>query len=55
MSFPSVSGKNWIFKKFDPSDVIKLSENFVTSDESNSLNSQFFPLTEEKLIFLIDF
>ena len=28
--------------------------NFVISDESNFLNSQFFPLTEEKLIFLID-
>jgi len=27
----------------------------VISDESNSLNSQFFPLTEEKLISLIDF
>ena len=55
MSISSVSGKNWVFKKFDTSDIIKFSENFVTSDESNSLNSQFFPLTEEMLIFLIDF
>ena len=28
MNFSSVSGKNWLFKKFNSSDVIKFSENF---------------------------
>ena len=27
MNFPSVSGKNWLFRKFDSSDVIKFIEN----------------------------
>ena len=28
----SVSGKNWIFKKFNPSDVNKFSEDFSLSE-----------------------
>jgi len=32
MNFSSVSGKNWLFKKFDASDVIKLSENYSLSE-----------------------
>ncbi len=32
MIFSSVSGKNWIFKKFDNSDVKKFSENYSTSE-----------------------
>ena len=27
MNFPSVSGKNWLFRKFDSTDVTKFSEN----------------------------
>ena len=32
MKFSSVSGKNWIFKKFDSSDIIKFSENYSLSE-----------------------
>ena len=32
MNFPSVSGKNWLFKKFDSSDVIKFSESFSLTE-----------------------
>jgi len=32
MSFSSVSGKNWLFKKFDSSDVVKFSEHYSLSD-----------------------
>ena len=32
MNLSSVSGKNWIFKKFDSSDVSKFSENFSLSE-----------------------
>ena len=32
MNFASVSGKNWIFKKFDTSDVKKYSEQFSLSE-----------------------
>jgi len=32
MNFSSVSGKNWLFKKFDSSDVNKFSENFSLSE-----------------------
>ena len=32
MSFSSVSGKNWLFKKFDSSDVIKFSENYSLTE-----------------------
>lgn len=32
MSFSSVSGKNWLFKKFDTSDIIKFSENYSLSE-----------------------
>ena len=28
MNFSSITGKNWIFKKFDNSDVKKFSENY---------------------------
>ena len=28
MSFSSVSGKNWLFKKFDSSEITKLTENY---------------------------
>ena len=28
MNFSSVNGKKWLLKKFNPSDVIKFSENF---------------------------
>ena len=32
MSLASVSGKNWLFKKFDPSDVIKISESYALTE-----------------------
>ena len=32
MSFSSVSGKNWLFNKFNPSDVIKFAEHFSLSE-----------------------
>ena len=32
MNFPSVSGKNWLFKKFDSSEVSKLVENYSLSE-----------------------
>ena len=32
MNFSSVSGKNWIFKKFNSSDVIKFTENFSLTE-----------------------
>ena len=32
MSFSSVSGKNWLFKKFDTSDVTKFAENYSLSE-----------------------
>ena len=32
MSFSSVSGKNWLFKRFDSSDVIKFSENYSLTE-----------------------
>ena len=32
MSFPSVSGKNWLFKKFDTSDITKFSEIYSLSE-----------------------
>ena len=39
MNFTSVSGKNWIFKKFDSSDVKKYSENFSLSETVSKLIS----------------
>ena len=32
MNFSSVSGKNWLFKNFNPSDVTKFSENFSLTE-----------------------
>ena len=32
MSFSSVSGKNWLFKEFDSSDVTKFSENYSLTE-----------------------
>ena len=32
MNFSSVSGKNWLFKKFNSSDVIKFTENFSLTE-----------------------
>ena len=32
MNFSSVTGKKWLFKKFDPSDVEKFSENYSLSE-----------------------
>jgi len=32
MSFSSVSGKNWLFKKFDLSDVTKFSESYALTE-----------------------
>ena len=32
MSFSSVSGKNWLFKQFDSSDVTKLSEHYSLTE-----------------------
>ena len=32
MSFSSVSGKNWLFRKFDSSDLIKFTENYSLSE-----------------------
>ncbi len=32
MNFPSVSGKKWLFKKFDSSDITKFSENFSLTE-----------------------
>ena len=39
MSFSSVSGKNWLFKKFDSSDVIKFTENFSLTEIAAKLLS----------------
>ena len=32
MSFSSVSGKNWLFKKFDTSDITKFSEDYSLTE-----------------------
>ena len=32
MSISSVSGKNWVFKKFDTSDIIKFSEDYSVTE-----------------------
>ena len=32
MNFSSVSGKNWLFKKFNSSDVTKFTENFSLTE-----------------------
>ena len=32
MNFTSVSGKNWVFKKFDSSDIKKYTENYSLSE-----------------------
>ena len=32
MIFSSVSGKNWLFKKFNSSDVVKISENYSLTE-----------------------
>ena len=32
MNFTSVSGKNWLFKKFNSSDVIKFTEDFSLTE-----------------------
>ena len=32
MIFSSVSGKNWVFKKFENSDLIKYTENYSLSE-----------------------
>ena len=32
MNFPSVRGKNWLFRKFDSSDVIKFTENYSLTE-----------------------
>ena len=32
MNFTSVSGKNWIFKKFNSSEISKFTENFSISE-----------------------
>jgi len=39
MNFTSVSGKNWVFKKFNPSDVVKYSENFSLNEITAKLLS----------------
>ena len=32
MSFSSVSGKNWLFKEFDSSDITKFSESYALTE-----------------------
>ena len=32
MSFPSISGKKWIFKQFDNSDIKNYTENYSLSE-----------------------
>ena len=32
MSLSSVSGKNWLFKKFDTSDISKFTENYSLTE-----------------------
>ena len=32
MSFPSVSGKNWLFKEFDSSEITKFSEDYSLTE-----------------------
>ena len=32
MNFSSVTGKNWVFKKYNTSDVIEFTENFLLSE-----------------------
>ena len=39
MIFSSVSGKNWIFKKFDPNDVEKFTENYALTEIAAKLLS----------------
>ena len=39
MNFPSVSGKNWLFKKFDSSDINKFIENYSLTEISAKLLS----------------
>tara|TARA_B100001123_G_scaffold397964_1_gene481630 strand:+ start:5460 stop:7208 length:1749 start_codon:yes stop_codon:yes gene_type:complete len=39
MTFSSVSGKNWIFKKFNSSDIVKFSENFSMTEIAAKLLS----------------
>ena len=39
MNFSSVSGKNWLLKKFDSSDVAKLVENYSLSEITAKLLS----------------
>ena len=39
MSFSSVSGKNWLFKKFDSSEVDKFVENYSLSEITAKLLS----------------
>ena len=39
MNFSSVSGKNWIFKKFDPNDVEKFTENYALTEIAAKLLS----------------
>ena len=40
MNFSSVNGKKWLLKKFNPSDVIKFSENFSLTE---ILLQNFYP------------
>ena len=38
MNFSSVSGKNWLFKKFDSSEVNKFVENYSLSEITAKLS-----------------
>ena len=39
MNFSSVSGKNWLFKKFDSSEIYKFVENYSLSEITAKLLS----------------
>ena len=53
MSFSSVSGKNWLFKKFDSSDVVKFSEHYSLSDTVAKLLSIRKKNIDDVNLFLI--
>ena len=53
MSFSSVSGKNWLFKKFDTTDINKFTENFSLPEVVAKLLSIRKKKKQNIVIFLI--
>ena len=54
MNFPSVSGKNWLFRKFDSTDVIKFSENHSLTEIVAETLCEFIPLVFPGRIHSLD-